>query len=743
MGFNWTLEELMLLLSLFLMIAAIIISYYQYLKTNHRTFLFLVLTWVSISFFTLFEILSYVFLSIPIFQFRIFFVIIGGFFLIMCVDSFSRYNVDPIKTTIFGILSTLLIITSYIPGSIEPYTFSNGDKSFSSKGSLVFSTSLVFAFIEIMFLSYSIKLYLHSSSKIKKYALLNLFGAVIFGIIPTITMAFRLTLIIPGCGFIATSLGAVISSIAFAIQPKLRDVLLKISRDIRIQMRQQLEDQISEKELQYQALYSSMSEGVTVNRIISDNEGHINDYKIEGINPAYEKLFNTTKTQVIGKKGSEIFPENFQIFINYYNKAKKEEKPQVLEVTFQEIKKTFYVSIFLLSKEEEFAKIFMDITAEKREEEERIKNDKIKSIGELAGGLAHDFNNLLTSIIGNIQLAQLSNPKNEEIFDFLNDAENAAMQGKDLANHFLTFAKGGAPIKKTLHIEKLLRDGARISLIGSNVKAKFNISEDLWLTDCDGGQIQQAFNNLLINAKEAMPEGGNIEICAKNENLNENSIPLELGRYIKISIRDHGIGIPRENIKRIFDPFFSTKMRKDQQGMGLGLTTTYTIIKRHNGHLNVRSQVGIGTTFEIYLPASEKQETDHNSIKTSIIQGKGHILLMDDEEKVREVARRLLNHLGYDVKLVSSGEEAIEIYKKNSEFFDLVMLDLTVRGGLGGLSTLEELKKINPNIKTIVISGYSNDPVLSNHQNYGFNGKIEKPFDVEAMSKVISDILNN
>ncbi len=317
------------------------------------------------------------------------------------------------------------------------------------------------------------------------------------------------------------------------------------------------------------------------------------------------------------------------------------------------------------------------------------------------------------------------------------------MQGKDLANHFLTFAKGGAPIKKTLHIEKLLRDGARISLIGSNVKAKFNISEDLWLTDCDGGQIQQAFNNLLINAKEAMPEGGNIEICAKNENLNENSIPLELGRYIKISIRDHGIGIPRENIKRIFDPFFSTKMRKDQQGMGLGLTTTYTIIKRHNGHLNVRSQVGIGTTFEIYLPASEKQETDHNSIKTSIIQGKGHILLMDDEEKVREVARRLLNHLGYDVKLVSSGEEAIEIYKKNSEFFDLVMLDLTVRGGLGGLSTLEELKKINPNIKTIVISGYSNDPVLSDYQNYGFTGKIEKPFDVEAMSKVISDILNN
>ena len=184
-------------------------------------------------------------------------------------------------------------------------------------------------------------------------------------------------------------------------------------------------------------------------------------------------------------------------------------------------------------------------------------------------------------------------------------------------------------------------------------------------------------------------------------------------------------------------------MRKDQQGMGLGLTTTYTIIKRHNGHLNVRSQVGIGTTFEIYLPASEKQETDHNSIKTSIIQGKGHILLMDDEEKVREVARRLLNHLGYDVKLVSSGEEAIEIYKKNSEFFDLVMLDLTVRGGLGGLSTLEELKKINPNIKTIVISGYSNDPVLSDYQNYGFTGKIEKPFDVEAMSKVISDILNN
>jgi signal transduction histidine kinase len=513
---------------------------------------------------------------------------------------------------IFGILSTLLVITSYTPGLIVDYTFDNGDKSFSSEGSLVVCTTAVLLFIDILFLLYSLKLYLSSHQEIKKYALLNLIGAIIFGIIPAITMATRLTLVIPGCGFVAASIGAIISTIAFAIQPKLRDVLLEISRDIRIQMRKQLEDQISEKEEQYQSLYTSMSEGVTVNKVIYNDKGEVFDFVIEGVNPAYEKLFKTVKVDAIGLKGSEAYQEYYQIFLERYDIAKTEGKPQVLEISFQKIKKIFFISLFILPKENRFANIFMDVTAERTREEERIKRDKINSIGELAGGVAHGFNNLLLSILGNIQLAKLSNNPNsyDKITGFLNEAQNAAIQGKDLANHFLTFAEGGAPIKKTLSIEKLLRYGAKLPLFGSNVNIDFNIPEDLWLVDCDSGQIQQVINNLIINAKEAMPEGGQIDISASNKHLDEENIPLSSGKYVIIRIKDNGVGIPPENIETIFDPFFSTKPREDQQRMGLGLTITHSIIKRHNGHLKIISKVGVGTTIKIYLPASENQSFD-------------------------------------------------------------------------------------------------------------------------------------
>ena len=312
----------------------------------------------------------------------------------------------------------------------------------------------------------------------------------------------------------------------------------------------------------------------------------------------------------IGLKGSEAYEENYQIFLKCFNKAKTEDKPQVLEVSFQKIKKIFFISLFILPKKDQFANIFMDVTAERKREEERIKTDKIKSIGELAGGLAHGFNNLLTAIIGNIELAKLSNTsnsQNNEISEFLTDARNAAFLGKDFAKYFLTFAEGGAPIKKTIHIEKLLHDSVEISNIGSNIKCIFDISKDLWLIDCDSSQIQQTMNNLIINAKEAMLDGGNLEISAVNDNLNEDSVPLKPGKYVKITIKDSGIGIPQENIYRIYDPFYSTKQREDQQGVGLGLTIAHSIITRHNGHINVRSKVNVGTTIVIYLPASENQ----------------------------------------------------------------------------------------------------------------------------------------
>ncbi|MHA1746162.1 MAG: ATP-binding protein, partial [Promethearchaeota archaeon] len=268
----------------------------------------------------------------------------------------------------------------------------------------------------------------------------------------------------------------------------------------------------------------------------------------------------------------------------------------------------------------------------------------------------------------------------------------------------------------------------------------------VWLIDCDAGQIQQVFNNLIINAKEAMPEGGQIAISATNFTVTHNTdLPLKEGKYVRIVIMDSGEGIAQENLQKIFDPFYSTKVRVDRKSMGLGLTTSYSIIKRHDGYINVTSQVGVGSTFEIYLPASKKTIVNTEGKKAPILSGHGKILLMDDDKQILIVAKKLLTRLGYSVEVVESGELVIEQYlasKQNNQSYDVIILDLTVRGGLGGLETLKKLKQLDPEMKVIVTSGYSNDPVLSNFQNYGFDGKIEKPFVIETMSRVISEIIN-
>jgi signal transduction histidine kinase/ActR/RegA family two-component response regulator len=634
-----------------------------------------------------------------------------------------------------------------------PFTFDNGDKSFSSHGPLVIILSVMLALMGLVFVIYYVDLYRSSPPDLKKWSRLTLIGAIFFGILPTVVYATRLTIVIPGCGFFPISFGSIILTTAFVIQPKLRDVLIDASRNIMIQMRKKLEDQIIEKEEQYQSLFvlmskglALMSEGLAVNEVMIDHNGEAIDFIIKSVNPAYESLFKTTKNKVIGVKGSELYKEKVETIVKCYNQAKEKKKPQIFELHFENLKKIFMVSLFSLPTEGEFAVIFMDVTIQRLKAEEQIKSDKIKSIGELAGGLAHDFNNMLTSIMGNVQLAKYIIPEGDEILAYLDDIEEASLQGKDLANHFLTFAKGGAPIKTTIKIGKLLQDSARISLIGSNITYKFQVLDEIWLIDCDAGQIQQVFNNLIINAKEAMPDGGQIVISATNFNVTHDAdLPLKEGKYVKIVIKDSGEGIAQENLQKIFDPFYSTKVRVDRKSMGLGLTTSYSIIRRHNGYINVLSQIGVGSTFEIFLPASEKLFIDTDDNKAPIVSGHGKILLMDDDKQIRTVAKKLLTRLGYNIEVVESGELVIERYlasKKNNQFYDVIILDLTVRGGLGGLETLKKLKQLDPEIKVIVTSGYSNDPVLSNFQNYGFIGKIEKPFVIETMSRVISEIIN-
>ncbi|MCK5405722.1 MAG: response regulator, partial [Desulfobulbaceae bacterium] len=340
--------------------------------------------------------------------------------------------------------------------------------------------------------------------------------------------------------------------------------------------------------------------------------------------------------------------------------------------------------------------IFRDITPERRMEEELEKARKIKSLGILAGGIAHDFNNILTAVIGNISLAKANASPETKYYECLGNAEKAGLRARDLTQQLITFSKGGAPLMRSASIEEIIRDTAQFVLQGANVSSSFSFADDLWLCEIDEGQVSQVISNLVINANQAMSEGGVISIAAENMTVGKGAnLPLKQGKYVKITVADHGEGISPENLPKIFDPYFSTK----QAGSGIGLATSYSIIRRHRGLVTVESVLGDGTTFYIYLPASDAKSVAQGSEVTGLTKGKGRILVMDDEEIVREVVEQMLVYLGYEVVFVADGSQAIERYRESRESgasFDLVILDLTVPGGMGGKETMEHLLKIDP-----------------------------------------------
>lgn len=510
-----------------------------------------------------------------------------------------------------------------------------------------------------------------------------------------------------------------------------------VGRDITEQ--KQAEEALRESEEKYSTLVNRAGDGVYI----------VQDEIFKFVNQAFADVHGYTVQEIEGRSIYDLIaPESRDKIKDKYRRRLEGEVIPTYETTIlckDGTVKTAELSGALIQYQGKPTTmgIMRDVTERKKTEQELLRMDKIESVGLLAGGIAHDFNNLLVGILGSLSLVKMDADINKRSLEMLNSTEKAALQAKRLAGQLLTLSHGGTPIKKTEDISKFLCDTVSLPLRGTNVECKCAITDDLWPAVIDEGQFNQAISNLVTNAQQSMPNGGAISITAGNLILNEDHPPLKAGRYVQITIEDRGIGIPEGHLERIFDPYFTTK----QKGRGLGLTIVHSIIQKHDGHIEVESKLGAGTTFRIYLPAAQgKAETVQQSIeKKGAIQAEGsRILLLEDQEIVRNVAEKMLEVVGCEVEFSRNAREAVEKYKDAKESgkpFDAVILDLTIPGGMGGQEAMKELQKVDPEVKGIVSSGYSDDPVMSHYRDYGFQGAIAKPYDIEEMKKTLRDVM--
>ena len=384
-----------------------------------------------------------------------------------------------------------------------------------------------------------------------------------------------------------------------------------------------------------------------------------------------------------------------------------------------------------------------DITEREFLQHEFLKVQKLESLGLLAGGIAHDFNNILTSILGNISFAQVFLDEAHKARNPLEQAEKAAHRAAELAGQLLTFAKGGDPVKKPVSVQRLVDESISLVLRGTKVVAAVDMTDDLHTIKADAGQINQAFNNIIINAVQAMPGGGRLTVKAENAKLSAmNTMQPAPGEYVKLSFSDEGCGIPDDEQKQIFDPYFTTK----SGGTGLGLSSVYSIITRHGGHISVNSGACKGATFTIYLPSTgevpAEPDTGHDTMATADPAG-GSVLVMDDDEMILDLAENILHLLGYRVTTCASGEEAVSQYKTaqgSGMPFDVVIMDLTVPGGMGGRETAQKILAFDPGARLIVSSGYSNDPIMAHYEEYGFCGAMVKPYRITELMEALRGV---
>lgn len=504
-------------------------------------------------------------------------------------------------------------------------------------------------------------------------------------------------------------------------------------------LRKKVEQALQESEERYRQLVRLLPDGIVI---------HCRG-KVVFANPAAARLMGCANPdELVGKPVIDyVHPDNVEVFRARARQVIKERKvgPLLEQKLIRPDGKIITVEIvsvpFTYQNEPAVQAVLHDVTERKQLEEELIKASKFDSLVPLAGGIAHDFNNILAVIQGRVSLARMFIQDKHRLNQNLIAIEKAVKQAAELTHQLLTFARDNAPIKETVDLGELIKEATTFALSGSSVQCKFSLPADLWPVEIDRGQINQVINNLIINAVQAMPEGGTVYVAAENYVVTiQPTLPLRPGQYVKISIRDEGVGIPEEYLPKIFDPYFTTK----QTGSGLGLAISYSIIKRHDGHIAVESRPAVGTTFYIYLPASPYKVFAEKIEETKVYAGKGRILIMDDVEEIRHTVVEMLSFLGYEVKLARDGAETVELYKKARETgrpFDVVIMDLTIRGGIGGRQTIARLREIDPHVKAIVSSGYPTNPAMIHFRQYGFRGRITKPYKITTLSKVLQQVI--
>ena len=501
--------------------------------------------------------------------------------------------------------------------------------------------------------------------------------------------------------------------------------------------------------------YRNILEGIEEGYFESDLKGNLT-------------FFNNAMCKILGYSADELATRNnreyttpktakkiSRIFSNVYETGRSARVLNYEVITKDGTKKILYLSASLMRDARQkpigFRGIVQDVTdqliAEKQREQltnQMLHAQKMEAIGTLAGGIAHDFNNLLMGFQGNLSLMLLDVDPKHPHYDYLMNMEDYVKKGSELTRQILGFARGGKYEVKSTDLNELLEKGSDMfSRTKKEIPIHKKFQANLWPVEVDCGQIEQVLLNLFVNAWQAMPSGGKLYLETENFVIGEDNIhqhyALGPGKYVRISVTDTGIGMDKSTRERIFEPFFTTK--DVGRGTGLGLASAYGIIKNHNGNIEVDSEIDQGTTFKIYLPISNKEVFNKNTANGKTYKGRETILLIDDEEMIADTGKRMLEKLGYRVFLAESGQTALNIYEKNRDRIGLIILDM-IMPGMGGSDIFDQLKKLDPSIRVLLSSGYSLNGQASNIMNRGCNGFIQKPFNIEQISKKIREILD-